>query len=466
MLYRYSEVFRSLLMASDVALVAGAWLLGYWLRFNAGIPAPLGIPPFEAYLPPLLVICPVWLVLFRTYGLYEPRRMGSLLSEAGVVLRATAVGVMFLVAVTFFVRSYFFSRGVMAAFAVLAPIGVMGSRVMIRSVLRSLRRRGYNLRYVLVVGGGVLAAEVVARIQQHPAAGLRLRGVLTEHPGDRQGCVQGAPILGGYSSLKEVLRSGRTDQVILALPRDEGDRLEKVLAELDDELTTVQLVPDVPQMMTLRKSIEDLDGLPIINLRESPMVGWAAVQKRLFDIAVSAVALTLAAPLFALVALAIGLGSGRPILYRQQRMGLDGRTFSLIKFRSMLQGAEAESGPVWATEDDERRTRLGRWLRRFSLDELPQLWNVLHGDMSLVGPRPERPVFIEAFRREVPGYMLRHKVKAGMSGWAQVHGWRGNTSLHERVEHDIYYIQNWSLGLDVQIVLMTVWRVLFDRNAH
>jgi len=464
-LYRYSEVFRSLLMASDVVLVAGAWLLAYWLRFHAGIPAPLGIPPFEAYLPPLLLICPVWLVLFRTYGLYEPRRTGSLLSETGVVLRATLVGVLILVAVTFFVRSYFFSRGVMAFFAVLAPLLVMSSRIATRTVLRSLRRRGYNLRYVLVIGGGSLAEEVVARIQKYPSAGLRLRGVLTDHPG-RATRVAGAPILGGYSSLKEVLRSGRTDQVILALPRDESERLEKVLAELDDELVTVQLVPDLPQMMTLRKSIEDLDGLPIINLRESPMVGWAAVQKRLFDVAVGGVALAVAAPLLGLIALAVALSSGRPVLYRQQRMGLDGRTFQMIKFRSMPLDAEAESGPVWASPDDQRRTRLGRWLRRFSLDELPQLWNVLRGQMSLVGPRPERPVFIEAFRREVPGYMLRHKVKAGMSGWAQVHGWRGNSSLHERVEHDIYYIQNWSLGLDVQIVLMTLWRVLRDRNAH
>jgi exopolysaccharide biosynthesis polyprenyl glycosylphosphotransferase len=218
--------------------------------------------------------------------------------------------------------------------------------------------------------------------------------------------------------------------------------------------------------MTLQSSVEEIDGLPVICLRESPLVGWAAVQKRAFDVAVSGLALLLGAPFLLAIALAVRLTSGSPVLYAQERMGLDGRLFRMLKFRTMVHGAEQDSGPVWTVEDDPRRTRLGAFLRRTSLDELPQLWNVLRGDMSLVGPRPERPVFIEQFRREVPGYMLRHKVKAGCTGWAQVHGWRGNTSLHERVEHDLYYIQNWSLGLDLRILLMTLWRGVLHRNAY
>jgi exopolysaccharide biosynthesis polyprenyl glycosylphosphotransferase len=224
------------------------------------------------------------------------------------------------------------------------------------------------------------------------------------------------------------------------------------------------MIPDLLHVMTLRSSVEDLDGMPVINLRESPLVGWAGIQKRAFDVMASAGALILAAPVMAGVALAILVSSGRPIFYRQERMGLDGRLFHMIKFRTMKPDAEAKSGPVWTVTEDPRRTRLGEFLRRTSLDELPQLWNVLVGDMSLVGPRPERPVFIEQFRTEVPGYMLRHKVKSGLTGWAQVHGWRGNTSLHERVEHDIYYIQNWTLGLDIRILLMTFWRG--HRNAY
>jgi exopolysaccharide biosynthesis polyprenyl glycosylphosphotransferase len=196
------------------------------------------------------------------------------------------------------------------------------------------------------------------------------------------------------------------------------------------------------------------------------MVGWAGIQKRLFDIAATSGVLLAAAPLMALIAIALRITSGRPILFAQERMGLDGRVFRMLKFRTMPIDAEAETGPVWNTADDSRATPLGSLLRKTSLDELPQLWNVLRGDMSLVGPRPERPVFIEEFRREIPGYMLRHKVKAGLTGWAQVHGWRGNTSLHERIEHDIYYIQNWTLGLDIRILMMSLWRVWFQRNAY
>jgi exopolysaccharide biosynthesis polyprenyl glycosylphosphotransferase len=205
--------------------------------------------------------------------------------------------------------------------------------------------------------------------------------------------------------------------------------------------------------------VEDFDGLPVINLRESPLVGWAAIQKRAFDVGVSALLIALAAPVMGVIALAIRLSSGAPVLYRQERMGLDGHVFRMLKFRTMVHDAERDTGPVWARRDDPRETRIGSFLRRTSLDELPQLWNVLSGDMSLVGPRPERPVFIEQFRREVPGYMLRHKVKAGLTGWAQVHRWRGDTSLHERIEHDLYYIRNWSFGLDIRILLMTLWRV-------
>jgi exopolysaccharide biosynthesis polyprenyl glycosylphosphotransferase len=218
--------------------------------------------------------------------------------------------------------------------------------------------------------------------------------------------------------------------------------------------------------MTLRSSVESLDGLPIINLRESPMLGWAAVQKRTFDLALSSLLLAAVVPVLALIAAAALVTSGRPILFAQRRTGLDGRDFRMLKFRTMVEDAEAAGGPVWSSDDDPRRTGLGTFLRRFSLDELPQLWNVLRGEMSLVGPRPERPVFVQDFRHQIPGYMLRLKVKAGLTGWAQIHGWRGNTSLQERIEHDIYYIQNWSIALDLWILLRTAWSTLLGRNAH
>jgi exopolysaccharide biosynthesis polyprenyl glycosylphosphotransferase len=223
------------------------------------------------------------------------------------------------------------------------------------------------------------------------------------------------------------------------------------------------LAPDLLHIATLRSSVENFDGLPIIHLRDSPLVGWASVQKRTFDILGSSAALVLGLPALVLLAAGILVSSGSPILYRQKRMGLDGGMFTMLKLRTMRRDADG-SGPGWSKADDPRRTRFGVLLRRFSLDELPQLWNVLKGEMSLVGPRPEQPEFIQEFRREIPSYMLRHKVKSGLTGWAQVHGLRGDTSLQSRIEHDIYYIQNWSIGMDIKILVMTIWSVLRDRN--
>jgi Undecaprenyl-phosphate glucose phosphotransferase len=466
-LYRYSEVFRSSLLITDMTLVAGSWLAAYFIRFHTVFDAPLGIPDFQAYLPPLLVIIPLWIGLFRARGLYEPQRTGSLPREASSILRANTAGVVVLVAITFFLRSYFYSRGVVALFYALATVSVLGFRLSGRLWLRALRKRGYNLRFVIVVGAGRLAEEVIDRIHAHPELGLRARGVLSEtgSPLDRR--LHGVPIIGDYSQIKAILHrpEERIDQVLIALARDETNQLEKVLADLDDEVVTVRLVPDLLHVMTLRSSVEELDGLPMISLRQSPLVGWSAVQKRAFDVVVASLTLAVAAPFMALIALATWLSSGRPIFYAQQRMGLDGHVFTMYKFRTMVQGAEHETGPIWARPDDARRTKLGAILRRLSFDELPQLLNVLRGDMSLVGPRPERPVFIERFRREIPGYMLRHKVKAGVTGWAQVRGLRGNTSLHARIEHDIHYIQNWSLRLDLRILWLTLWRTWFHRDA-
>lgn len=456
MLRRQHEIYRTLLLLGDLAIVAAAWMGAYALRFHAGIPAPLGVPPVEPYLSALLVLLPGWAWLFRRRGLYTPRRVDSPLSELAAVVAAGTTVTVLLVAVGFFFRSYFFSRGVVLLFWVLAISGVAAFRLAARKVLFALHRRGRHLRSALVVGGGRLAEQVIDRIHERPQLGLRVVGVLA---GEKSPRVHGVPVLGRYEQVKPVLHLCGAHQVIVALPREDADRLEPLLDQLEDELVDIRLVPDVLHVATLSSSVEDFDGLPVINLRESPLVGWAAIQKRVFDVAVSSLLLLVTLPVMAAIALAIRLAAGAPVLYRQERMGLDGHVFWMLKFRTMVHDAERETGPVWARREDPRETRVGSFLRRTSLDELPQLWNVLRGDMSLVGPRPERPVFIEQFRREVPGYMLRHKVKAGLTGWAQVHRWRGDTSLQERIEHDLYYIRHWSLGLDVRILLMTLWRV-------
>lgn len=381
--------------------------------------------------------------------------MDSPLGEVSAVLRATLMGVLLLSAFSFFARSHFDSRTVLALFAVLAPIGVIGLRSTIRFVLRKARRRGFNLRFVLVVGSGPLAASVVERIHGRPDAGLRLIGVVAN--GALGDSVEGVPVIGGTSDLKSILSEYRVDQVIIALSRHESELFEKVVVELEDELVNVKIVPDLRHGYCLRSSVESLDGIPMIGLQETALFGWAALAKRSFDVVVASTALVVLSPVLGAIALAIRASSGSPVLYRQTRMGHDGRIFQMLKFRSMHRDAEA-SGPGWTTARDSRRTRVGRWLRKRNLDELPQLINVLRGEMSLVGPRPERPAYINEFRREVPGYMLRHKVRAGMTGWAQVHGWRGDTSIHERVEHDLYYIQQWSFWLDIRILFMTLFR--------
>jgi len=462
MLQRYSEIFRTLLLVADLGLVALSWAGAYLLRFQMFPPATGWNPDTYLYGAGLAVSVAFW--NFRARGLYEPMRTGSLWRETGNVVAAIALTLVVLLAVDAALRT-FFSRSMLATFAALSVVSIVAFRVTGRSLLRAARRRGHNLRYVLVVGAGETARGTVASIHGHPEAGMRVLGILTNDLTLQGRTIEGVQVIGYYAAVKSALGRRRIDQVVVALPREDADHLEKILADLEDEFVTVRLIPDLLHVMTLRSSVEELDGLPVINLRDSPLIGWSAIQKRAFDVCVSLAGLVIGAPVLALVALGVWATSGRPVLYRQERMGLDGRVFECLKFRTMRHDAESQSGPVWTVEDDPRRTRFGAFLRASNLDELTQLWNVLRGDMSFVGTRPERPVFIEQFRREIPGYMLRHKVKAGLTGWAQVHGWRGNTSIHERIEHDIYYIQNWSLGLDVQILLMTFWRA-FGRNAY
>ena len=465
MLYRYSEIFRTMLMISDLSLVAASWALAYWIRFFTGWSAPRGIPGIEPYAYALVGILPLAFFTFRSRGLYLPKRTGSVIREIGGVISAVGVIVVIMLAADAALRTLL-SRAVIAVFAALAVSSIIAVRIAGRSFLGHLRRKGYNLRYLLVVGTGDLAAQTIDSIHGHPEAGLRVLGVLSNSPAATGQTIQGVRVLGDYTSVKQQLQNRRVDQVVIALPKEDSGYLEKILADLEDEVATVRLIPDLLHVMTLRSSVEDLDGLPVINLRESPMVGWAGIQKRCFDVAATSAGLLVFAPVMALIAIALWASSGRPILFAQRRMGLDGHLFRMLKFRTMPTDAESTTGPIWATEGDARATPLGSLLRKTSLDELPQLWNVLRGDMSLVGPRPERPVFIEEFRREIPGYMLRHKVKSGCTGWAQVHGWRGNTSLHERVEHDIYYILNWTLALDIRILLLTLWRGWLQRNAY
>jgi Undecaprenyl-phosphate glucose phosphotransferase len=461
----YSRLLEQAMLAGDLVLVASCWLLAYWLRFHvAGPPRPFHeVPPVSDYFLMLLPILVVWGVAFRAFGLYRPRRIGSHLSEAADVAKASTIGVLVLVAVmTFFFRGYDYSRVVIVYFWLLSIGLVWFSRAAFREGLRFARRRGYNLRYAVVVGGGELAATVVRRMQGRPDVGIQVLGVVS----DDKDAAAGARWLGGYSDLRAVLDAHTVDHVVLALAHEDYGRLVGLLDAVGDEPVTIHVVPDLLRFASLHGGVEQFEGMPFIHLRESPLYGWSSLVKRVFDFVFSLAFLAVFWPLLLLLAAAVRFSSPGPIFYRQERMGLDGRRFHMLKFRTMRADAERQTGPKWADPADERRTGLGAFLRRFSLDELPQFLNVVRGDMSVVGPRPERPVFVEQFRQTVPGYMLRHKVKSGITGWAQVNGLRGNTSLEKRIQYDIEYIERWSVWLDLKIIAMTVVRVLVDRNAY
>ncbi len=454
------------LLAADTLAATSAFLGAFGLRFHTPfLPTPVEYPPLGRYLPLLFAVLSLQAFAFQLVGLYRIRRERSKADEAFAQARGVTLTTILLVAATFFIRSESYSRLFMVVFWGLDLIFVFGVRLGIREILRHLRRRGRFLHHVLIVGAGALGRELAQTLRGHPELGLRVVGFLDDHltVGER---IEGREVLGGCDAVRSVVQSHRVSQIFIALPLEAHQELMKILNSLEGELVDVKVVPDILQFITLHSAVEELDGLPIIGLSESPITGWPRVLKRFLDLSCAALGLLLLSPVLALIAFAVKLSSPGPILYGQERMGLDGRRFLMYKFRTMLAGAEDDLGPVWAAPDDARRTWVGRFLRRLSLDELPQLWNVITGEMSLVGPRPERPYFVEQFKARVPQYMLRHKVKSGMTGWAQINGWRGQSSIERRIEYDLYYIENWSLALDLKILILTLWRGWRDRHAY
>jgi exopolysaccharide biosynthesis polyprenyl glycosylphosphotransferase len=408
---------------------------------------------------------PVYSVLLRGRGLYEPRRGFTRTREARQLVEVVSLASLALAATPFFLRQLAVSRLVVGICWVLACVGLVVFRGILRETLAQIRARGYNLRRVLIVGTGPLAGEVYTRFESQPETGFKVVGFAGLAPRDMP--AGWPPILGSVLEVASLVEDHGIDQVVIAVDRSEPLDPSKLMHELQNTTAGLRVVPDLQGLPNVRAGIENFDGLPVIRLVESPLLGWGRVQKRSLDVVVSGLALAGLAPLMLGVALAIRLTSpGAPALFRQRRMGLDGRLFQILKFRTMIPDAEADTGPIWAGPEDPRRTKIGPGLRRWNLDELPQLWNVLRGEMSLVGPRPERPEFIEQFRKQLPGYMVRHKVKAGMTGWAQVNGWRGQTSIEKRLEHDIEYVRRWSIWFDLEILVRTFVGGFRDPNAY
>jgi Undecaprenyl-phosphate glucose phosphotransferase len=467
MLKQRSQLFEFLFMGADLIVVSLAWIAAYWLRFEIELlPADKGVPLFKNYYSMLFVIWLIWAFVFKRTGLYKPMRGAKPKKEVWNLINANILALVVFIALTYLIRekSVPFSRLVFIIFGILVTLGTILQRSLLRYILREIRRRGYNLRYMLIIGAGRLAGDVAARIRNRRELGIEVVGCLSKDGTETRG-PRGLPVVGKYEDLQSSLGKLEIDQVVVALPIEDSQYLTSVLSSLGDSLVDVRVIPDLQGFSTLGNSIEEFEGLPVISLRTSPLEGLNRITKRLLDIVVALIALVVLSPVMLLIALLVKLTSRGPLVYSQERVSLDGSPFKIFKFRTMSTNAES-SGPGWTTPQDSRVTPVGRILRALSLDELPQLFNVLKGDMSIVGPRPERPVFIEEFRKRIPHYMLRHKVPAGMTGWAQVHGWRGDTSIEKRIEHDLYYIENWSLLLDVKILILTVVRGFVNRNAY
>jgi Undecaprenyl-phosphate glucose phosphotransferase len=463
MLKRRHQVLIVWFLLWDLVVTAAAWFGAYWVRFESGWLAldQEPIPPalYWANLPLVLLLA---VIAYRLTGQYAINRMRRLREEVVGVLKGTTLLLLLVLATVFFRHDIGESRQAMVLFSLLNGGGLLTARRLIWAAIRTLRSRGYNQSFALIVGAGRVARKTARALRKASWMGIKHIGFVEE----RTGLSSDLDVLGGFADLPALVQRYHIRHVFIALPLGRYDDARRVFDILSKSLVEVRLVADVPNLAGLSLTTTNLDGMPLIGLRESPHVGLNLVVKRAMDVLLSLLGLIVLSPLLALIAVLVKLTSPGPVLFRQERCGLNGRTFHMLKFRSMRVDAEQQTGAVWAQKVDHRRTRLGTILRKTSLDELPQLLNVLRGDMSLVGPRPERPVFIQRFSKTIPNYMARHCVKAGITGWAQVHGWRGNTSLRKRLQYDLYYITHWTPWLDLRILWMTLFRGLVHKNAY
>jgi Undecaprenyl-phosphate glucose phosphotransferase len=478
-LKRHNRLLVTCHVASDALLGACAFLLAYAIRFQTGlIPLTKGLPPFSQYVNVLPLIAVLVPLAFQFQGLYRLRRGRSRVDDFFAVFVGSIVAVVLGVVATLYVQTYFAGRAAreqgaleisQAVWGIFLTVNVLltfTSREVIREALERRWRAGIGLKRILIAGSGELGRLVADKIIEHRELGYQIVGFVDDRASADPLGYRGLPVLGTLDEAADITAREAVDHLYVALPPEQHVRMLELLESTSREAVDVKVVPDLLQVIALRARLEDLDGVPVININDVPLQGINAGLKRALDIAFSSLALVVLGLPLALVALIVKLTSNGPVFYRQERMGLDGRQFIIHKFRSMHDNAEGVTGPVFASDHDPRRTPFGRFLRRTNIDELPQLWNVLRGEMSIVGPRPERPLFVAEFKHRIPQYMLRHKVKAGMTGWAQVNGWRGNTSIEKRIEYDLYYIENWSVRLDLKIMWLTLVKGFFQKHAY
>jgi exopolysaccharide biosynthesis polyprenyl glycosylphosphotransferase len=448
----------------DAILVFLSFPVAYRIRFYSGLlPITKGIPHLHPYVLISVFAMMVWTTVFYLLGVYDTKNVYPFVDEVYDVVKGIIVGTLIILAPVFFYRAFTFSRIVMLLGCALGGTLVITGKILLRGFRLFLYQKGMGVRNACVVGTGNRAEEVISRFRKNAMTGYRLVGQVIEK--EEQGD-QDLPILGNSLQIREIVKREKINMVLLTFPLSQHKETAKILVRCDGLPVDIRFVPDPYELLTSRIGYYELNGFSLLGIKEFPLTYWNALLKRTFDIVVSGLLIILFSPVILVMSTIIKLTSEGPLFYRQKRVGKDGTLFDIIKFRSMRTNAEEQTGPIFASESDPRTTRIGRILRKWSIDELPQLLNVLEGNMSLVGPRPERPEFAERFGEEIFRYVERHKVKPGITGWAQVNGLRGDTSIKERANYDLYYIENWSIGFDIKVLLRTLSAIMARENAY
>ncbi len=460
------KYFNRLHVLIDAFIVGAAYVLAWFLNIRVLAAPGAGVIRASVYMLVLLPLIPGMLLLYAAFGLYTPKRVQGRRLEYGNIIKANALGILIFMAIVLTLKISDFSRGVIYTFFIFNITLDLIARIIIRQMLRDIRKRGMNLKHILLVGYGQSAREYIDRIRENPQWGYHILGILDDRT-DVETSYKGVEVIGRTDELMQILSVNTLDEIAITLGLSEYYKLESIVAQCEKSGVHTKFIPDYGNIIPTKPYTEDLMGLPVINIRYVPLSNtFNMIVKRAMDIVGSVICLTLFSPVMLLTAVMIKLTSPGPLIFRQERVGLHNRPFVMYKFRSMEMQKESTEKKGWTTKNDPRVTGIGKFIRRTSIDELPQLVNVLRGEMSLVGPRPERPQFVEKFREDIPRYMVKHQVRPGMTGWAQVHGYRGDTSIRKRIDYDLYYIENWTIGLDIKILCLTVFKGFVNKNAY
>ena len=451
---------------ADGGIIVFSYLFAWYMRFRSGLFELQWSLSFGVYLRALIFIVPAYIILYYAFNLYTSKRVQGRRLELANIIKANTVGLLGFILILYLFRQEHFSRTMMFIFYGTNIFLETLMRNILRMVLRRIRRKGKNQKYMLLVGYSRAAEEFIDRVRMNPEWGYTIRGIIDD-TAPRGTEYKNIKVLGGLENLEFILPENKIDEIVITLGLNEYSKLESIVSLCEKSGVHTKFVPDYNNVIPTKPYTEDLLGLPVVHIRRVPLNSpFNSFIKRMEDLFGGLLAIILFSPVMLVVAIAIKLSSPGPVIFSQVRVGLHNKEFKMYKFRSMRQQTKEEEAKGWTTKNDPRITKVGKFIRKTSIDELPQLFNILKGDMSMVGPRPERPQFVEKFKEEIPRYMIKHQVRPGMTGWAQVNGYRGDTSIRKRIEYDLYYIENWTIGLDFKILIMTVFTGFINKNAY